>query len=240
MRINRYIARCGVTSRRGAEKLIKAGRISIDNHVIHDLATTVEEGQVVSLDGVPLRFKETHYYLAYHKPYGMVTTMRDPQGRTNLGEVVADIGLPLFPVGRLDRDTSGLIILTNDGDLAHRMMHPSYELTKTYLAQVEGEISLKAVNTLRDGVNIGNYVCRPAQVVVLQRKSQHSLITLTIHEGKNRQVRRMCQAVGYPVKRLERISIGPISIERLSAGQYRHLTREEVQALKKAVIHSET
>lgn len=232
MRLIQYLARAGVASRRKSEDIIRAGRVKVDGQPVDEPAFEVPDGARVFLDGEPLRLEEFEYY-ALHKPLGVISTAEDTHGRQTVLDLV-DSKARLYPVGRLDADTTGLILLTNDGDLANALTHPSHEVPKIYVATVAGETDEPTLAKLRSGVELEDGVTAPAEVKLLTTSSGHSVIELTIHEGRNRQVRRMCEAVGHPVKALQRIAIGPIRLEGLAEGQYRALTDDELSALRSA------
>jgi 23S rRNA pseudouridine2605 synthase len=224
VRLNAYLARTGVASRRGADELIKAGRVRV-NGVRGELNTFVEEGDVVDLDGrllVPQRLA----YVLLHKPAGVVTTASDPQGRPTVVGLVEHESR-VVPVGRLDADTTGVLLLTNDGDLAHRLAHPRYEVEKVYEAEVEGEPGDEELAKLAKGIDLDDGRTAPARV----RRLTPSLIELSIHEGRKHQVKRMLEAVGHPVRRLRRTRYGGLSVDDLEPGAWRELTDPEVASL---------
>ena len=225
MRLNAYLARGGVASRRGAEDLIRAGRVRVNGEVA-GLATFVEPRDTVDVDGRPIE-PEPLTYVLLHKPAGVVTTARDPQGRAT---VVGLVGHErrIVPVGRLDADTTGALLLTNDGPLAHRLMHPRYEVDKVYEAEVEGEPSDEALAQLAEGVELDDGPTAPARV----RSLGPSLVELTIHEGRKHQVKRMLQAVGHPVRRLHRSRYAWLTLDGLAPGELRELTPDEVKRLR--------
>jgi 23S rRNA pseudouridine2605 synthase len=226
MRLNAYLARAGVASRRGAEDLIRAGRVRVNGEVA-GLVTFVEPRDIVEVDGSPIE-PEPLTYVLLHKPPGVVTTARDPQGRAT---VVGLVGHErrVVPVGRLDSDTTGALLLTNDGPLAHRLMHPRYEVDKVYEAEVEGEPSDEALAQLAKGVELDDGRTAPARVRSL---GSPSLVELTIHEGKKHQVKRMLQAVGHPVRRLHRSRYAGLTLDGLAPGEWRALTPGEVAKLR--------
>jgi 23S rRNA pseudouridine2605 synthase len=230
MRLAKYLATAGVASRRAAEAIIREGRVSVDGATVTDPAREVKPENVVRLDGEPVKADSARVVYAVNKPQGVVSTARDPQGRPTVVSLVPS-AVRLYPVGRLDIDTTGLLLLTNDGELAHRLTHPRFEVEKTYRAVVAGapvrEAELKA---LRNGVQLDDGRTAPAKV----RRLAADTIELTIHEGRNRQVKRMCEAVGHPVRRLERVAFGPLKIGELKPGAHRELTRAEVEALSAA------
>jgi 23S rRNA pseudouridine2605 synthase len=225
MRLNAYLARAGVASRRGAEDLIRAGRVRVNGEVA-GLATFVEPRDTVEVDGSPIE-PEPLTYVLLHKPPGVVTTARDPQGRAT---VVGLVGHErrVVPVGRLDADTTGALLLTNDGPLAHRLMHPRYEVDKVYEAEVEGEPSDEALSQLAEGVELDDGRTAPARV----RSLGPSLVELTIHEGRKHQVKRMLLAVGHPVRRLHRSRYAGLTLDGLAPGEWRALTPGEVANLR--------
>ena len=225
MRLNAYLARAGVASRRGAEDLIRAGRVRVNGEVA-GLVTFVEPRDNVEVDGSPIE-PEPLTYVLLHKPPGVVTTARDPQGRPT---VVGLVGHErrVVPVGRLDADTTGALLLTNDGPLAHRLMHPRYEVGKVYEAEVEGEPSDEALAQLAEGVVLDDGRTAPARV----RRLGPSRVELTIHEGRKHQVKRMLQAVGHPVRRLHRNRYAGLTLDGLAPGEWRELTSDEVKRLR--------
>lgn len=230
VRLQKVLAAAEIGSRRVCEDLIADGRVSV-NGAVAELGRRVDpETDRIVVDGVRVGVAADLVYYLLHKPAKVVTTVSDPQGRRTVVELVPDAPR-VYPVGRLDYDTEGLLLLTNDGDLTHRITHPSFGLEKEYLAHVDGSPSRGALRTLREGVELDDGMTAPAHASLLAP----NLIRLVIHEGRNRQVRRMCEAVGYPVKRLVRTSIGPISDRTLKAGDWRTLERSEVQALEAAV-----
>lgn len=236
VRLHKLLAQSGVASRRRCEELMLAGRVTVDGEVVTRLGTTVDAAHaVIRVDGARLPPRSGHLYVAANKPLGVVSTMRDPQGRPTLADLVADHPERLFHVGRLDTDTDGLILLTNHGDLAHRLAHPSYVVDKTYVAQVEGVVRPATQRRLRSGVELDD---GPAAVDALRVRDSHgdrTLVELTIHEGRNRIVRRMFDAVGHPVRRLTRIGFGSVRLGTLRPGQTRELTGDELGALLDSV-----
>lgn len=228
-RLQKILARAGIASRRGSEELIADGRVTV-NGEIADLGRRVDvESDVVEVDGVIIGVRPGMVYYLLHKPTGVVTTADDPQGRPTVVEMVPSEPR-VFPVGRLDMDTEGLLLLTNDGDLTHRLTHPSFGVDKEYLAHVEGTLSRGTLRRLREGVELDDGITAPAKVSQIEP----GLVRLVIHEGRNRQVRRMCEAVGHPVIRLVRTRIGPLVDHALTPGSWRALETEEVRALERA------
>jgi 23S rRNA pseudouridine2605 synthase len=227
VRLNRYLASAGVGSRRAVDELIRDARVTV-NGAVAELGTSVGEDDEVCVDGRPVS-AERQAWVLLHKPAGVVTTANDPQRRPTVLDLVGS-PLRLFPVGRLDMDTTGALLLTNDGLLAHRLMHPSHEVDKVYVAEVEGRPDAAALARLRSGIELDDGPTAPAQV----RELAPGRIELRIHEGRNRQVRRMCDAVGHPVLRLVRTRIGPLHDRRLQPGDWRPLSVGEVRRLYEA------
>ncbi|MGO9960116.1 MAG: pseudouridine synthase [Solirubrobacteraceae bacterium] len=230
MRLAKFLATAGAASRRGAEDLVRAGRVTVDGEPVTDPARDVGDRTVVTLDGRPVRPAAEHAVYAVNKPAGVVSTASDPQRRPTVVSLVPS-PLRLYPVGRLDRDATGLILLTNDGDLAHRLTHPRFEVARTYRAVVaRPPVSDSAVRALRRGVRLQDGLTAPARV----RRLSADTIELTIHEGRNRQVKRMCEHVGHPVRSLVRVAFGPLALGSLVPGAHRRLSAEEVAALRRA------
>jgi 23S rRNA pseudouridine2605 synthase len=228
MRLNRYLARAGIASRRAADDLIKAGRVRV-NGVPGELGTFVATTDIVEVDGVEIG-KEPLAHVLLHKPSGVVTTASDPQGRATVVDLVGHEAR-VVPVGRLDIDTTGALVLTNDGDLAHRLGHPRYGVEKTYVADVAGIPTDETVRRLATGIELEDGRTAPARV----RRVGRSRLELVLHEGKNRQVRRMCEAAGHPVHRLHRSVYAGLDLRGVEAGSWRELTRAEVERLRRLV-----
>jgi 23S rRNA pseudouridine2605 synthase len=228
VRLNAYLARAGIASRRGADDLIKAGRVTV-NDAPGQLNTFVEATDVVRVDGRQVG-KQALRHVLLNKPRGTITTARDPEGRPTVVDLVGG-DVRVVPVGRLDRDTTGVLLLTNDGPLAHRLAHPRYGVEKVYVAEVVGEPSDDSLATLRDGVVLDDGPTAPATV----RRLGPSQIELVLHEGRNRQVRRMLEAVGHPVVKLRRARYAGLAPGRLRPGDWRELTRDEVRSLRRRV-----
>lgn len=232
MRINKYIAQAGICSRRKADELIANGNVKINGAVLKEPGYEVTDGDKVEVNGTQISAKQKAEYVLINKPLGMVTTVSDDKERLTVMDVVADIDARLFPVGRLDYNTSGALLMTNDGEMAYRLTHPKHEVYKTYRARVAGILSNEKAARLRKGVDIGGFVTSPAKVNIIKGTQHSTIVEISIHEGKNRQVRKMFAAVGNPVQELERIAIGEIRLGHLKPGHYRKLTREEVEYLK--------
>jgi 23S rRNA pseudouridine2605 synthase len=232
-RLQKVLAKAGLGSRRACEELIAAGRVRVNGSVAELGARADPESDRIEVDGAPVGVRAGLVHYLLNKPGGVVTTASDPQGRPTVVDLVPTEPR-VFPVGRLDADTEGLLLLTNDGELAHRLTHPSFGVDKEYLAEVEGSPSRGAVRRLREGVELEDGPTAPAKVSLV---GDH-LVRITIHEGRNRQVRRMCAAVGYPVRRLVRVRVGPISDRRLAPGEWRPLIQAEVRSLEAATAQS--
>jgi 23S rRNA pseudouridine2605 synthase len=232
MRLAKYLASRGVASRRAAERLVEAGRVSVDGALVTDPARSVTGGEEVAVDGSPVPAARAPVVYAVNKPAGVVSTAHDPQGRPTVVELV-DSPARLYPVGRLDLETTGLILLTNNGALAHRLTHPRFEVPKTYRATVgRSPVREAALRALRTGVELEDGTTAPASVRLLAPDA----LELTVHEGKKHQIKRMCEAVGHPVRRLERVAIGGLALGDLKPSSYRRLGADEVSALLAAAF----
>ena len=231
-RLQKLIAGAGLMSRRAAEEAIRAGRVTV-NGAPASIGCCAEPGDRVCLDGKPIRAEEKKVYLMLHKPRGVVTTMHDEKGRKCVADLVKLPGLRVYPVGRLDLDSEGLLLMTNDGDFAKRMTHPSHEVVKRYEVTVQGEQLDAAAEALSQPMTIDGYAIRPAEVKLLRREGENgALLSVAIHEGRNRQVRRMCEAVGLRVTRLVRVGEGALRLGALPSGQWRYLTQEEIESFR--------
>lgn len=238
-RLQKVIAQAGIASRRHAEQMILDGRVQVNGEKVVALGTKVISADKILVDGREINtIRETHDYYLLHKPTGYITSAKDPQGRKTVMDILLKVKQRVYPVGRLDYDTSGLLVLTNDGELAHRLMHPSFGVEKSYQVEVQGTVPQQALLRLEKGIELEDGKTAPAQVRVISRKGQGSLqrLEITIHEGRNRIVRRMFEEIGYPVVTLKRIRFGPLQLEAdLSIGRYRSLTDKEVNQLRLAV-----
>lgn len=233
-RLQKRIARSGVTSRRKAEQYILEGRVKVNDHIITTLGTKVSKKDKVEVDGVPLE-NEQPVYFVLNKPRGVISSVKDDKGRKVITDFFKDVDERIFPIGRLDYDTSGLILLTNDGDFAHLLMHPSFEIEKVYMVKIKGIPTRKELNQLKKGV-LSNNECLKAiryKWISANKKAGTSLIEITLHEGKNRHIKRMMENIGYPVIKLKRIQYGFLTIHGLKQGQFRELTPFEVKQFKK-------
>lgn len=235
-RLQKILAAAGVASRREAEKIITAGRVRVNGKIIKELGSKFDAAQCrITVDGNPIAAEAKVYYMFY-KPRGVVTTMSDPQNRRSIADFVQTLSERVFPVGRLDYNTEGLLLLTNDGALAQALMHPSHEVNKTYLVKVPGIVPDEKFDMLRMGVKLEDGMTAPAIVNLrtYDHEMNYTLFDISIHEGRNRQVRRMCDAIGFPVRDLKRIKMGPLQLSNLGRGKFRELSDNELAALKKA------
>lgn len=229
MRLGKYLATAGVASRRASEEIVRAGRVTVDGQTVTDPARDVDGSHAVAVDGRKIATARDRVVYALNKPAGVVSTARDTHGRRTVVDLVPS-SQRLYPVGRLDADTTGLILLTNDGDLAYALTHPRFEVPRTYRARVERRPGERALRALRQGVELDDGRTAPARVRLV---GAHEL-ELTIHEGRKRQVRRMCEAVGHRVVALQRIAFGPLRLGDLRPGHHRRLTAAEVERLRRA------
>lgn len=234
-RLQKFLARAGVASRRQAEEYIKNGAIKVNGIVITEMGSKVEPTKdKVTVNGQAVQAKEELVYFLLNKPPLVITTLQDPQQRTKVTDLLTGVTQRVYPVGRLDYLTEGLLLLTNDGELAHRLTHPSYKVSKTYVVMVKGNMNREAQQMLREGVTLEDGITQPAQVKVLAEGRGFTRLEITIREGRTRQVRRMCDSVGYSVTALQRISFGPLVLGNLALGKFRALSKSEIFALKKA------
>lgn len=235
MRINKYIALCGVASRRKAEELILSGRVTVNDEVMTELSYKVdEENDIVKVDDKLIKEENKLVYILLNKPEGYITTVKDQFDRPSVLDLVSDIKERVYPIGRLDYETSGLLLLTNDGDLTYKLTHPKHEIDKTYVARVKGKLTKEEIERFKTGLKIEDYTTAPAKLKVIKYDEQRdsSLLEIKIHEGKNRQVRKMCKAINHPVLRLRRSAMGKIKIGDCEIGKYRYLTEDEIEYLK--------
>lgn len=233
-RLQKVLARAGVASRRKCEELILQGRVEINDKVVQTLGTKVDpENDDIKVDGKPVRL-EKKVYLLFHKPRGVISSVRDPKGRKTVLDFLRDVRERVYPVGRLDYDTEGILLLTNDGELAHALMHPRHEIPKTYHVHVDGIPHGTVLEKLQKGIRLEDGMTAPAEVEYADvfPDQNRSIISITIHEGRNRQVRRMFEAVSYPVRKLRRVRYAFLTLEGVPRGKYRHLSAAEVKELK--------
>ena len=231
-RLNKYIASAGVTSRRKADILIENGNVKINGLTIQEMGYDVKDGDVVEVNGRVIKPDSHKVYIMLNKPKGFITTAKDEQDRPTVMDLVTDIHERIFPVGRLDANTTGLLIMTNDGDFSQSLSHPGNKIYKTYRARVSGIISDERIRKLKQGVDIGGFVTSPAMVKLIKQGSSSALVEIKIHEGKNRQVRKMFSSVGNKVMELERTAIGDLYMGNLMRGHYRKLNKNEIEMLK--------
>ncbi|MBR6029156.1 MAG: rRNA pseudouridine synthase [Clostridia bacterium] len=233
MRLQKYLALCGVASRRASEKLIAEGKVTVNGRTVREMGVQVDEtSDKVCVSGKPVKPENEKHYLAYHKPLGEMTTVTDPEGRATVMDKFRDYPVRLFPVGRLDYDSEGLLLLTNDGEMMQHLLHPSHEVPKEYLCRVMGRVGEEQLRRLRAGVSIDERLTSPADARLVRYEGENSVLLVTIHEGRNRQVRRMIEAVGHEVTALRRVGFGPIKLGDLPRGMWRKLTEAEVRRLK--------
>ena len=232
-RLQKVIAQAGVASRRKAEKLITAGAVKVNGKIVTELGTKVEPSDKIEVNGVPIESESLHTYLFY-KPRGVISSANDDKGRKTVVDFFEDIPDRLYPVGRLDYDTSGLLLMTNDGELANKLMHPRHEVPKVYVAKITGVLTPEEIHSLTHGVRIDGKKTAPAKLKILRTdtKKKFQIVQLTIHEGHYHQVKRMFQAVGHLVDKLSREKYAFLTLKSLTSGEYRELTHEEVHKLK--------
>ena len=233
MRLQKFLAHAGVASRRAAEELIVRGKVRVNGKVVRELGTVVSTDDRIDVSGAPVHVQTEEAYLVMHKPTGVMTTMRDPEGRRTVADLLPK-GLPrVVPVGRLDYDTSGVLLFTNDGELANVLTHPRFGVDKTYRVVVKGRLTPDEIKRLQSGVMLEEFRASGARIKVVATRRDNSILDITIHEGKNRQVRRMFEAVGHAVVALARLRFGPIRLGDLPPGKTRPLTEKELAALRK-------
>jgi 23S rRNA pseudouridine2605 synthase len=232
VRLQKLLAQAGVASRRASEELITAGRVTVDGHVVTELGVRVDPGTAaIAVDGMRLQLDTTKVYLAVNKPRGVISTMSDPEGRPSVGDLVADRTERLFHVGRLDIETEGLLLVTNDGDFSHRMQHPSYEVPKTYLAEIPGPVPRDLGKRLREGIELEDGIVQVDSFKLVDSTPGYALVEVVLHEGRHHIVRRLLGEVGHPVLQLVRTRIGPVLLGDLLPGRNRVLSREELGTL---------
>ncbi len=235
MRINKYIASCGIASRRKAEEIILQKRVTVNGNVVSELSFKIDEqNDIVQIDGAKIGLDEKEVYIVLNKPEGYITTVKDQFDRPSVLDLVSDIKERIYPIGRLDYETSGLLILTNDGDLTYKLTHPKHEVAKTYMAIVKGIPTNDEMKNFEDGLYIEDYKTAPAKIKIVKKDEEknYAICEIKIHEGRNRQVRKMCRAIDHPVLRLRRAAMGEITLRGTEVGKYRNLTKEEVDYLK--------
>ncbi|MBS6509532.1 MULTISPECIES: pseudouridine synthase [Paraclostridium] len=236
MRINKYIASCGIASRRKAEELIIENRVKVNGKIVNELSFQINEAEdKVEVDGKTIGLEEELVYIMLNKPEGYVTTVKDQFDRKSVIDLVKGVGARVYPIGRLDYETSGLLLLTNDGDLTYKLTHPKHEVDKTYVATVKGIPNESEINNFEKGLYIEDYKTAPAKIKIVKKniEKNYAVCEIKIHEGRNRQVRKMCRAINHPVMNLRRKAMGKIVLKDVEIGQYRYLTNDEVNYLKK-------
>lgn len=235
VRLQKYIAMSGLASRRAAEGMIDEGRVKVNGKKVTEQGIKVEIGcDSVTVDNKPVELKDKKYYIMLNKPSGYVSTAKDQFDRPTVVDIVKEeVGTRIFPVGRLDYETEGLLLMTNDGDFTYKITHPKFQKDKTYIAVINGGISITDLNKLRKGVRVEDYVTSAAEVEILDAVGGKTAIQITIHEGRNRQVRKMFDSLGYTVSALKRIKIGELELGNLPVGRWRHLTSHEINCLLK-------
>lgn len=235
-RINRILSQAGVTSRRKADELIKSGRIMLNGQRILEMGVKAEWGKdSIKLDGKEIPGPRNRVYLMLNKPFGYISSLSDPEGRPVVTDLIKDIPRRLYPVGRLDFDSLGLLLMTDDGDFSHRLTHPKYHIPKTYKATVTGSVSSETLENLRNGVKLDDGFSGNAKAALVMQAGNRSIIRITVYQGRNRMVRRMIEAVGCSVVHLMRTGFGNLEIGNLKMGKYRYLSEDEVKELKRSV-----
>ncbi|WP_026326851.1 pseudouridine synthase [Paenibacillus ginsengihumi] len=239
-RLQKVLAEAGVASRRKSEEMIRAGRVEVNGQIVRDMGVKVDPKQdAIKVDGRPIR-QEKKVYVLFNKPKGVITSASDPEGRKTVASFFTNIRERIYPVGRLDYDTEGLLLLTNDGEFAHLLTHPKHHVPRTYLATVKGVPHGTKLDKLRSGIELEDGMTSPAEAEYydIDLDKNEAVIQVTIYEGRNRQVRRMFEAIGHPVQKLKRIKFGPILLAGLPRGKYRHLTAEEIKELRAAALEA--
>lgn len=233
-RLQKYMARAGVASRRKCEELIRKGCVKINGHIITDMGIKVDpDVDIIQVNGKVIKPTEKKIYILLNKPVGYITSVKDQFNRPTVMDLIGHKTDRLYPVGRLDYDTSGLLILTNDGEITYKLTHPSHEIRKTYIAVLKGVPDEEDLNQFRNGLKIDNYVTSPAKIEILKSFDNKAIAKIEIHEGKNRQIRKMCKKIGHPVISLKRVAIGNITLKGLKEGQWRYLSDTEIEYLRK-------
>lgn len=233
IRLQKYLAECGVASRRKCEELILQNKISVNNKTVNTLGTKINPNKdIIKYMGKKVSNKKKSIYIILNKPTGYITTAKDQINRPTVLDLITDIDERIYPVGRLDADTSGLLLLTNDGSLTYKLTHPKSNTPKTYIAKIKGTPTSKELDKFRKGLKIEDYTTAPAKIQLVQVKDKTSIVKITIHEGRNRQIRKMCKKIGHPVITLERVSVGKLELGKLKESEYRHLTKKELELLR--------
>ena len=233
IRLQKYLAEAGVASRRKCEELIAMGRIEVNGQMVTVPGTKITGKEVITVDGREIIQEQKKVYILLNKPVGYISTSKDQFSRKTVLDLVETVKERIYPVGRLDYDTSGLIILTNDGELANKLTHPKHEMQKVYRVMIDGNLNEEEMNSIKTGVIIEDYTTAPADIRIIETNKKDSIVELTIHEGKNRQIRKMFETLEHIVLRLKRVAIGPIAIDGLEEGKWRYLSKKEIETLKK-------
>ncbi|SKA83115.1 23S rRNA pseudouridine2605 synthase [Caloramator quimbayensis] len=230
-RLQKYMARCGVASRRKCEEIILQGRVTVNGITVNDITIIDDEKDVVKIDGKTIKPETEKIYIMLNKPVGVITSAKDEKNRKTVLDIVK-VKERIYPVGRLDYDTSGLLILTNDGEAAYKMTHPSKEIDKVYIARVKGIPTKDEIKNFEAGLKIDDYITSPSKLKIIKSMEKESVLQIIIHEGRNRQVRKMCEKIGHPVIKLKRIRIGKLNLGDLREGEWRNLTESEIDYIK--------
>ena len=231
MRLQKYLAQCGVASRRSAEQIIKEGRVAVNGAIVTEMGIKIKKGEKVTVDGQVVKPEKNKYYILLNKPSGVLSSVKDDRGRDCVVNLIEGIDARLYPVGRLDYDTTGLLLLTNDGDFMQKVTHPSFEIWKTYRAVVKGVPTETDVKRFAEGLMLDDGKTLPAVLDVVGYKGNNAIVEVSIREGRNRQVRRMMERIGHPVNSLTRISFGSLELGDLKPGKWRHVRPEEIARL---------
>jgi len=236
IRLNKFIAICGVASRRKADELIQKGRVAVNGEIVEKLGIKVDpEKNVIEVDGKRITYKEKLVYLALYKPKGYIVSLKDPYNRPKVMDLLPDFKERIFPVGRLDYDSEGILLLTNDGELAYRLMHPRYKIERIYRVEVKGIPGSEKLEKLEKGIPLYGKRTAPSKVKLITKKGKRALLEIKLYEGRKRQVKLMFLAIGHPVLKLKRISFGGITIKGLKPGEWRHLSKNEIEMLRRNV-----
>ncbi|AFS78438.1 ribosomal large subunit pseudouridine synthase B [Gottschalkia acidurici 9a] len=234
MRLQKFMAQCGVASRRKSEEIIQEGRVKVNGIIVKELGVSIDSLEDnITVDDKRIKPEGNKVYIALNKPTGYITTVSDQFGRKTVIDLISDIKERVYPIGRLDSDTSGLLLLTNDGDLAYKITHPKHEISKKYIAKVKGIPKEHKLKQFREGLKIDDYITSKAKVKIINEFEGNSILEIEIHEGKNRQVRKMCEKIGHEVIELERIAIGEINLKKIPLGKWRFLEKKEIEYLKR-------
>lgn len=232
VRLQKYLADCGVASRRKSEEIITGGKVKVNGNVITELGTKVIPGKdKVLVAGKEIQQVEQHIYIMLNKPEGYITTVHEQLNRPSVMDLVTDIKERIFPVGRLDMDTTGLIVMTNDGSFAYKITHPKHEINKKYIAEIKGCPDSLKLSKFSKGLKIEDYTTAPASIKLLAKKKYSSIVEIIIHEGKNRQVKKMCEAIGHPVIRLQRAALGGLELGNLPLGKWKYITKKDIEKI---------